>query len=334
MITLYALMVFAAMFVQVFFTFSEMAFTSVDRIKLKGLVGSGDAHAIKLDNFLKKEGAYLGTTLVGTNIAVVVSSVLATRIFMEFFGSNIAPFLATVVMVPITLIFAEIVPKIIARQSPREFALKVLRPLSGFYGAFLPVIVTVNAIARLLLMPFGKRVSDGDLAFTKKDLKGMLLLGHETGEVEADEVELIHKVLDFGSKKVERIMVPLYRVSSIDSDDTTDNLKALAALTGFSRIPVYRKNKSDIIGIVNIYDVLFTSKEDCGEASVKDFIREPVYVNWKDGLDIALMRLRHKKQPMGIVTDEGDKVVGIITIEDMLEEIVGEIEDTGWRKWV
>lgn len=174
-------------------------------------------------------------------------------------------------------------------------------------------------------MPFGERKTPWDLSFTKGDLKKMLLLGHETGEVETDEVELIHKVLEFGGKKVEKIMVPLYRVSSIDTEDTIENLKRLISITGFSRIPVYRENKNSIVGIVNIYDILFKTSNGEENATVKDFIRDPVYLKRDDGLDIALARLRHREQPMGIVVEDDNHVVGIITIEDMLEEIVGEI---------
>jgi putative hemolysin len=329
MITLYTILVIAAIIVQAFFTAAEMAFTSTSKIKLRGLVDSGDAHAQKLDKFLKKEGVYLGTTLVGTNIAVVISSVLATRIFTEYFGLAVSPILTTVVMVPLTLVFAEFVPKIIARQIPTTVALNVVTPLSSFYRTFYPLIITVNSIAKFLLIPFGKRKPSQDADLTKSDLKRVLLSGYETGEVEADEVELIHKVLDFGAKKVEGIMVPLYRVSSITEDDITDNLKKLVSLTGFSRIPVYRKTKNNIIGIANIYDILFEIEETKEKKTVKDFIRDPVYVSRKDPLDIALARLRHQKQPMGIVVENGNLAVGIVTIEDMLEEIVGEIEDTG-----
>ena len=328
MIPLYTIFILTAIMMQAFFTASEMAFTSVNRIKLKDLVLSGDPAAIKLDSFLKKEGVYLGTTLVGTNIAVVVSAVLATRIFAEYFGPNISAVVATAIMVPVTLVFAEIVPKMIARQFATVLAVRLIAPLSKFFHLFQPLIRGVNFMARMILAPLGRKKTGYQKTLTKSDLKRILLFGYETGGVEADELELIHKVLDFGSKKVEKIMVPLYRVSSISKDDTASTLKRLVSLTGFSRIPVYEKNKNNIIGIVNIYDILFT-KEEGENDRVKEFVREPVYLNRKDGLDIALRRLRHRKQPMGIVTEEDDKVVGIITIEDMLEEIVGEIEDTG-----
>ncbi|MFC1548510.1 hemolysin family protein [Candidatus Omnitrophota bacterium] len=331
MITIYTILILAAIMIQAFFTASEMAFTSVNRIKLKSLIESGDSHAIELNEFLNQGGGYLGTTLVGTNIAVVVSSVLATRIFAEYFEPGIAPLLATVIMVPTTLVFAEIVPKLISRQFSTGFALRAHTALSTFRRIFFPLVVTVNGIARVFLMPFGKTKAHWDVTFTKSDLKRVLLTGYETGEVEADELELIHKVLDFGTKKVESIMVPMYRVSSIGSDDIADNLKRLVSLTGFTRIPVYTGNKNNIVGIVNIYEVLFRKEEEEEKNIVKDFIREPVYINRKDGLDIALARLRHKEQPMGIVMEEGDKIVGIVTIEDILEEIVGEIEDTGAR---
>ncbi|MBD3425938.1 MAG: DUF21 domain-containing protein [Candidatus Omnitrophica bacterium] len=327
MITIYTILVIGAILMQAFFTASEMAFTSVNRIKLKGLMESGDPEAVKLNAFLHEEGGYLGTTLVGTNIAVIISSVLATRIFAEYCGTAIAPLLATIIMVPVSLVFAEIVPKMISRQYATEFSLKAQSALGGFRRIFSPIILAVNTTAKILLFPFGRRRVNWDVTFTKSDLKKVLLLGHETGEVEADEVELIHRVLDFGKKKVESIMVPMYRVSSLNIEDSTDNLKRLVSMTGFSRIPIYKGNKNNIAGIVNIYDILFHMEEET--QGIEDFLRDPVYINRKDGLDIALARLRHKKQPMGIVTGEDEKVVGIVTIEDILEEIVGEIEDTG-----
>jgi len=238
MIPLYTIIIIAAIVIQAFFAASETAFTSVNRIKLKELVDSGDKHARKLDHFLEDEGFFLGTTLVGTNIAVVVSAVLATRIFAEYFGVKIAPVLTTALMVPLTLIFAEIVPKMIARQFSTSLALNIVTPLNRFARILHPLIVTVNFIAKVLLIPFGGRKVSGDMEFTKSDLKKILLLGHETGEVEADEVELIHKVLDLSAKRIEKIMVPLYRVSSISADDVTDNLKRLVSRTGFARIPV------------------------------------------------------------------------------------------------
>ncbi|MFH1310285.1 MAG: CNNM domain-containing protein [Candidatus Omnitrophota bacterium] len=323
---LYITFIIFAVLMQAFFTASEMAFTTVNKIKLKHLASSGNKYALKVDNLLKEEGSYLGATLVGTNLAVIVSSVLATRIFAEYFDWKIAPVMATAVMVPLTLIFAEITPKMIARQFSTTWALKTVKPLGVFLKVFYPIIIVVNSIARFFLMPFGKRVSAWNLTFTKNDLKKMLLLGYETGEVEADEVELIHKVLDLGTKEVDMVMVPFSRVSSINVDDNVQNLKSLVSLTGFSRVPAYENDKNNIIGIINIYDILF-STEIVTKKSLKDFVREPVYVGAKDGLDIALTRLRHKKQPMGIVVDKKRRAVGVITIEDILEEIVGELED-------
>ncbi len=327
MITLYIVLIIGAIVFQAFFTASEMAFTSVNKIKLKHLSATGNKYAIKADKFLKKEGMYLGATLVGTNLTVIISSVLATRIFSEYFSVAASPFLATAVMVPITLIFAEIVPKIIARESSTEFVLKAVKPLSFFLKMFYPIVAIVNSVAKILLFPFVKKGTGWNLTFTKNDLKKILLLGYETGEIEADEVELIHKVLDFESKKVEKFMIPLYRVSSVEKNDTISNLKGLISLTGFSRVPIYGESKNNIVGIANIYDILFNVEEE--KKLITDFMREVVHIASTDGLDIALARLRHKKQPMGVVLNQKSEVIGIITIEDILEEIVGELEDAG-----
>ena len=325
MITIYTLIVIFSIGVQAFFTACEMAFTSVNKIKLKELIDSGDLEAVEIHNFVKKEGMYLGTTLVGTNIAVVVASISSARIFTEYFNPAISPLLATICLVPITLIFAEIVPKIIARHFSTEFALKAVVPLKKFFRLFYPVIAGVNYIAKIILTPFSKNNESKGVMFTKTDLKKLLIMGQEKGEMEADEVELIHKILDFGAKRVENIMIPLYRISSISVNDNVKNIKRLVEHTGFSRIPVYENNKNNIVGIVNIYEILFNPEEVKDNEEVKSFIRDIVSVNRRDNLNIVLTRLIHQKSPMGIVLDQEEKVVGIITIEDILEEIVGEI---------
>ncbi len=325
MIPICAIGALLAIAAQAFFTTAEMAFTTVNRIKLRNLVESGDPQALKLNDFLSREGMFLGTTLVGTNISVVISSTLATRVFMEYFGTKLSPVVTTIIMVPLVLLFAEIIPKLIARQFSTPLALYTVTPLSSFFKLFRPLILAVNSTVRVLLFHFRGESRPWDLTFTKSDLKNILRSGHEAGEVEKDELELIHKVLDFGGKPVENSMIPLYRVSSISENDSTEDLKRLVALTGFSRVPVYRDSKNNIIGIINIYDVLFDVNPNRGV--LRDFIREPVHVKQDDGLDIALTRLRHQKQPMGIVTNNDEKVVGMITIEDILEELVGNIED-------
>lgn len=325
MIPIYTIIIFFAIGMQAFFTATEMALTSVSRIRLRSLVDSGDHRALKLNEFLHKEGAYLGTTLIGTNIAVVVASALATRIFAEYFSPQITPVLATICMVPITLVCAEIIPKIIARQFATDIALFTINPLMAFHGLFLPLIVVINFVAKTLLGPLGRQKTSWDVTLTKSDLKNMILAGHETGGVEADEVELIHNVLEFGGKEIESIMVPLYRVSSISLDDNAENLKRLIDLTGFSRVPIYDGNKDNIVGIVNIYDILFTKEVVPNDTKVSGFVRPIVTINRNDGLDIALTRLRYNEQPMGVVVDNEGTVLGIVTIEDILEEIVGEI---------
>lgn len=327
MVTLYILLILTAILLYAFFAASETALTSVSKIKIKGLAEAGDVKAQRLKSFLDKKGAYLGTTLVGTNIAVVVTSVSVTRLLSGHFDSSIVPLLVTVITAPVTLLFAEIIPKMTAYQFSKEFAMNTVLPLNWFSKIFRPLIVSVNSVTGFILRPFRKEKTSWEAAFTRADIKKLLLLGHETGEVESDEVELIHKVLDFGNKKVESIMVPLHKISSVEKTDDIEKLKRLVSLTGFSRVPVYDKKKNNIVGIVNIYDILFG--ETSRRKKVKDFIRESIDVQKEDPLDIALTRLRNKKQPMGVVLDENGGICGIITIEDILEEIVGNIEDTG-----
>ena len=327
MIPIYTALALMFVGIQAFFTASEMAFTSVNKMRLRTLVDSGNPRAIALMSFLEKEGAFLGTTLTGTNISVVISSVLATRIFSEYVGLAGAAIFSTLFMVPVTLVLAEIVPKMVAYQFSTEFAMAAFATIQGFHKIFSPIIFLLNAIARSILRLFGSEKTTLEATLTKSDLRNILMMGHETGGVEKGEIDLIHKILEFGAKNVGNIMVPLYRVSSINVEDTAGNLKKMAAMTGFSRMPAYSGNKKNIMGIVNIYDILFSDAPVDSEKA-GEFLREAVTVNFSDGLDIALARLRHREQPMGIVLDEVGNVAGIVTIEDILEEIVGEIRDS------
>lgn len=328
MLTLYTIIALFAIIIQAFFTSSEMAFTSANKLELKRLAEEGDRNARKLLDFMDKEGMFLATTLVGTNICVITSSTLATRVFIEHFGAALAPVFAICVMVPITLILGDITPKMLARHFGTQYALRAITPLSAFFRMFKPLIIAVNAVARAILSPFGTQKKSWDFTFTKSDLKRLLLMGHATGEVNADEVELIHKALDFSGIPVEKIMIPLYRVSAASINSTLEDLRKMVVHTGFSRIPVYEGSKDNIAGIVNVYDILF-SDSDSPDVHLRDFARETVYIDKDDPLDIALTRLRNQKQPMGIVADAAHKAIGVVTIEDILEELVGEIEDIG-----
>lgn len=330
MITLYTILALAAIGIQAFFTSTEMAFTSANKLELKRLADEGDRHARKLLDFMGKEGMFLATTLVGTNICVITSSTLATRVFIEYFGTALAPVFAIGVMVPITLLIGDITPKMLARHLGTPYALRAITPLSAFFRVFKSLIIAVNGAARIILTPLGSHKKTWDFTFTKSDLKRLLLMGHETGEVNADEVELIHRVLDFSSISVEKIMIPLYRVSAVPVNATVEDLRNVVVHTGFSRIPVYEGAKDNIAGIVNIYDILF-SDADGSDLPLRDFVRETVYIDKDDPLDIVLTRLRNQKQPMGIVADPSRKALGVVTIEDILEELVGEIEDKGDR---
>jgi len=327
MIVIYAILAIFAVFGQAFFTASEMAVTAINKIKFKASVDEGDPNALKLNDFLKEDGKFLGTTLAGTNLAVIIASVFVTRVFSEYFDPRLASILTTAVMVPVTLVFAEIIPKTVALQFSTQLALKVVTPLIAVNRMLGVLVNMVNRVSGAILRPFRKGKGAWDLDFTKRDLKSLLVSGHEAGEVEKDELEIIQRVMDFGGKQVRGSMIPIYRVYAVDIEDNIDDVKKLISLTGFSRIPVYTGRKDNISGVINIYDILFSREEESDRLKVSDFMREPVSVRDDDGLDIALTRLRHKKQPMGVVLNSEDKVIGIITIEDMLEELVGQIED-------
>jgi CBS domain containing-hemolysin-like protein len=330
MITLYTIAGVFFFIIHAFFTASEMAFTAVNKVKLSGLAEKGDLKAKKLNDFISKEGMFLGTTLVGTNVSVIIVTALTTRVCEEYFDAAMVPLITTIILVPLTLIFVEIVPKMIARQFSLPVSLYCITPLENFFRLFKPLILLINSIAALILKPFRAKTSSWELTFTKSDLKKLISSFHETGGVEKNEVELLHKALDFSGKTAGNVMLPLYKVSSLNDIDTIDMLKQLISLTGYSRVPVYNEKKSNMIGIANIYDVLYRTDQEPSIETVSDIIRPALFLSERESLDQVLSKLRHEKQPMGIVRDDTLKAVGVITIEDILEQLVGDIEDKAY----
>ncbi|MBF0252937.1 MAG: DUF21 domain-containing protein [Candidatus Omnitrophica bacterium] len=250
MIIIYIILTALTFVFHAFFTFNEMAITSLDRIKLKTLVQHKNKQAIKLHNFITSKYGFLGTTLVGTNISVVISAALVTRIFTEILGKENSTGATTLFLVPITLIFAEIIPKSYARQNPTKFALITISFLKIFHMIFMPLIVATSYISSLLLKPLKTKHSPWDIKITKIELENIISSGRTMYDVEDDEVELLQKIITFAHKEVSAVMIPLYRVYSISLNDTIGDLKKIVYLTGFSRIPVYENILPSLNGIM------------------------------------------------------------------------------------
>jgi len=323
-ITEYILGILLGIILCAFFAGSEAALTAVNKIRLRHLIESGDKRAQETLKFISNKPVFLGTTLIGTNIAVVFSSVLATKIFTDIFSDHNGPVVATFVMTFLMLVFGEIIPKTLFRQASDAMSLKIIYPLKFTFKLLTPLIWLVDGITNLLFFPFREKLEKGNKLFmSKSDIELLFSASKQKEIVTHDENVLIQRIFDMGRTSIRKIMIPWSKTISLNVNNIMKNFEDLVRKTKFSRFPVFSNNSTDIIGIVNIYDYFFSIQE---KKELRDYVIKPFFVKQTDYVDDVLNSMRKNKIIMAIVVNSINIPVGIVTIEDLLEEIVGEIE--------
>jgi len=313
-----------ALICSAFFSGSEVALFSITRAKVRTLVNDGVSGARALETLKQNPDRFLITILIGNNIVNILAASLATAVAIGIFGEGgFAVTVATVVVVILLLIFGEICPKMYASRHSALLALRVSPMIFFLSRIFSPVIWIFNLIA-------GKIT--GGTAFaqhliTEEEIKEWIDVGQEEGTIEKDEQEMLHSVFEFGDTRVREAMTP--RIDVVMIEDTLSPEEALDVFkkTGFSRIPVYHDNIDSIRGILNIKDTFTAVVDQRHHRPVIDLCSEPLFVPETKKIDELLRELRGKKTHLAIVLDEYGAFVGIITVEDILEELVGDILD-------
>ena len=270
---------------------------------------------------LSEPEKFLSTTLVGTNLSVVAASAIFTGIIMENLGQNFE-WVTTVVLAPIILIFGEIIPKTVFRIAADKVTPVVCLPLWFFMKIFGPVVTGVSFIAKVILRPFIRKKDIKKSPFvTREELRYLIQESEKGGAVQSHERAMIYRIFDFGKKRVSNIMVPLKDIISIEVGESVTRLIELSKEHGFSRIPVYEGRPDNIIGFLNIYDILWGEKADL----IRDLLRPVLYVNKNDIADSVLLGLQLNVRQAAVVKDEAGRNVGFVTVKDLLDEVVGEI---------
>jgi len=327
MITEYILAIIVCVMMNAFFAGSEAALTSISKIRLRHLIEVGNKRAKVINEFIKKEGDFLGTTLVGTNIAVIVSSALSTKLFSTWFGQN-AAVLSSLCMTILLLVFGELIPKTVFRQSANTISLSVIVPLKLMFRILYPVIFVVTTVTNVIFLPLKKKrakeFDKGPLhTVTETDIETALKAGKEKGIAGPDEKTLIQRIFKMGRTRVLEVMVPLSDATLIDIDNPVEALKNVAIQTRFSRFPVYDGSTTNIVGIINIYDMLFANEM---KPDLRGYLQQAYFIYQNEPVDEVLSDLRRKKKTIAVILDNNSRPIGIVTIEDLLEEIVGEID--------
>ncbi len=310
---------------EAFFSGSEIALISVNRFKLKHDAESGSTSAQQVEKLLEQPEKIFATTSVGTNLAVVTSTAVCTSLLVNIFGEK-GDFYSILIMAPVVLLFGEILPKAVFQEATDVLSPKVVKPLRWFMSLFYPVVVLMAWITNSVLKVISiGRFEKGRLV-TREDLQYWLKEGGKESKLDEEERKMIHNVFRFSEMPVGKCMVPLIHTVAVEENSTvSQTLKALEeSQYTYSRIPVFLNRAFNITGILNTFDFL-----DCKETnqSIKPFLRSAYYVPKTKRIDDLLRELQHMGTHMAIVVDEYGGAVGLVTIEDILEEIVGEIED-------
>ncbi len=312
-----------------FFSGSETALVSINWIRLDHWLERGRGSAKQLERFVTDPHRMLGTTLVGTNIAVVMTSSIVSWKLSEMlvplgWSPAVVGLAATLAVTPAWLILSEIIPKVIGRRHSDVITLKVIHPLRFFYYVLSPVILLTTGIAGALLTPLGVRSQKWRNRLTKDQLRLLLTSeGERAGAVDEAETRLISGIFEFGLTTVGEVMVPRTDIVGVSQDATVGEAVDVVRAQGFSRLPVLSEDRDHIEGMVHSRDLLGLPKQD----PVAGLIRPLSYMPETKTCDDLFRELQARRQHMAVIVDEHGSLAGIVTLEDLLEELVGEIED-------
>ena len=307
-----------------FFSGSEIALVNSDKVKLTAKANQGNRGAIEVLKLFKTPDVMLGTTLVGTNVATVALTSLGTMLFIDAFGAR-GDLYAFLVLMPVLLILGEIVPKSIFQQKSDEIVPVAIFPIKIFSFVFYPVIFIFSRIARLFARLLGGGKVEQNLFMTREQIRLVVDMTERTSSIDAFDRGRIRRVIRFGETTVGEAMIPIAEVTAISN--TRNILRAIATVRrkGYNRLPVYKGNTSDIIGIAtlttwDLMDSTITGK------TLSDFISPAQFVLQFQTIDQLLPILRQRDDHMAVVVDEFGSAIGIITMEDIVEEVVGDID--------
>lgn len=307
-----------------FFSSAETALTSVNRIKLKTLAEEGDKRAQIVLDVLEHTGKMLSTILIGNNIVNITVTSLATALTIRLFGSLFVG-VVTAFLTILVLLFGEIVPKTAASINAESMA-RLYAPIIRFLMRILtPVIFIIDKMSVFFLRILCIDPNSSHSLMTENELKTYVEVSHEDGAIETEEREMILNVFDLGDSLAKDIMIPRIDMTMIEVDASYSKLSTLFKNTLFSRIPVYENEKDNIIGCVTLKDLFLVSKK--ADFSILNIMRDIYYTYEMKKTDDLLVEMRENAYSIAIVLDEYGSAVGLITLEDLLEEIVGEIRD-------
>ena len=306
-----------------FFSSAETALMTSNKLRMRNLAENGDKRAAKVLKVTENTDKMLSAILIGNNIVNLTASSISTALTLKIFGSKLVG-IATGILTFLILVFGEITPKNVASKNAEKMALAYIGVISFLVTLLTPVIFIVNTVSKFVISIFNKN-SDDNNAVTEEELRAMVEYSHEEGVIENEEKKMIVNVVDFGDTVAGDIMVPRVDMVMVDEKSSYEEILQVFREERYTRIPVYEETPDNVIGILNVKDFLLI--EDKENFVMKELLREPLYTYEYKKTSALMMDMRKTGANIVIVLDEYGITAGLITLEDMLEEIVGEIRD-------
>ena len=307
-----------------FFSSNETALMSVNRIRLRSLADEGNKRAaMALDILENQTPKLLSAILIGNNIVNISASSLATTLAYSFGGYMVS--IVTLILTILILIFGEITPKNYATINSEKITLRYIPVFKFLMTIMTPVIFIINLFSRGVMRLMRVDPDEANKAMTEEELRTIVDVSHEDGVIESDEKEMIYNVFDLGDATAKDIMVPRVHVTFADVASTYDELIDIFREDKFTRLPVYKDSQNNIVGIINMKDLLLYDKDT--EFVIDNFLRKPHFTYERKSISDLLVEMKDSTFNIAIVLDEYGDMAGLITLEDILEEIVGEIHD-------
>ena len=307
-----------------FFSSAETALTTVNRIRIRSLADDGNKSAVIILKILDNSSKMLSAILIGNNIVNIAVSSLTTILAQTIWG-NYAVTIATAVLTVLVLIFGEITPKTMATLKAEALALKYARVIYGLMWILTPVIIIINILSKGVMAIFRIDPNAKKDTITETELRTIVDVSHEEGVIESDEREMINNVFDFGDNRAKDVMIPRIDMSVIDVNCSYDELLKVFKEDKYTRFPVYSESPDNIIGIINVKDILLYKSDE--DFNMKNYLRQPYFTYEHKNLSDLMIEMKKASVNITIVLDEYGAATGMITLEDLIEEIVGDIRD-------
>ncbi len=308
---------------------SEVAFIAANRLKMKHLAEKGNKKADTVLKIREEHDKLFSAVILSGNLFTVLATSIGTALALNVFGAEAGIIMATIIMTLLTVVFGELAPKTFAVSNAERIALAMAKPIELYIRAISPLVMIFNRLSNFIISMAGGETKPAPQMLTEEEMKAMISIGEEEGTLEKDEKKMLHNVFEFGDKRVSEAMLPRTEIISIPEDAVVADVLDLVSEKGYSRYPVIKETVDNITGMMYVKDILrnMAKEEVTPQTSIKRFVRDTYYVPESKMVTALLDDMQKNKFQIAIIVDEYGGTAGLITLEDMIEEIVGEFQD-------